>query len=197
VIWRRHTRDEPAHRRAEDASRVDARLAEWLGAETADDDEAAEAALGALFAALPPVDPPPGLAQRVLAETVWAVDPTAAEMARGWWRAAAVLAGLALATALAGGALAPGVVALLDPAGAVSGALDGIVALLAAAGGWVATAARLADVLPWLGTTALRVASSPEVAGGLIVGAALVALAIGVLHQVLERDRRHSYAEVR
>jgi hypothetical protein len=197
VIWRRHTRDEPAHRRAEDAFRVDARLAEWLGAETAEDDEAAEAALGALFAALPPVDPPRGLAQRVLAETVWAVDPSAAEMARGWWRAAAVLAGLALATALAAGALAPGVVALLDPAGAVAGALDGIVALVAAAGGWVATAARLADVLPWLGTTALRVAASPEVAGGLLVGAALVALAIGVLHQVLERDRRHSYAELR
>jgi hypothetical protein len=191
VIRRRQRQDERARRRREDD------LVAWLAAEAADDDAAAEAALGSLFAALPPVAPLPGLAQRVLAETVWAVEPTLAEIARGWWRAVAVLAGLAAVTVLAGGALAPALVALLDPAATVAGALDGILAAAHAVGGWLGTAAHLADVLPWIGSATLLVASSPEGVAALVAGSALVALAIKVLHQVLERDRRHSYVEAR
>jgi hypothetical protein len=169
----------------------------WLAAEAADDDAAAEAALGSLFAALPPVEPPRGLAQRVLAETVWDVEPTSAEIARGWWRAVAVLAGLAVFTVLAGGALAPAFVAALDPAARVAGFVDGIFAAAHAVGGGLGLAARLVDLLTWLGSAAVLVATSPQGVMAMLVAAALVALAIKVLHQVLERDRRLSYAEAR
>ena len=199
MSWRRHRDDGRAGRRGDGAAHGGAAhgasLAAWLAAETADDDAAAETALASLFAALPPVAHPPGLAERVLAETVWAVEPTPAEVARGWWRAVGVLAGLAAVTVLAGGALAPSLVALLDPASALAGVFDGAVGLLAAFGGWLSTAARVADLVSWLGATTLLVASSPQMASALGAGAALVALAIKVLHQVLERDRRHSYAE--
>lgn len=189
MIGRRQRQEERTRRRAEDD------LAAWLAAEAVDDDAGAETALGALFSALPPVEPPPGLAQRVLRETVWAVDASPAELARGWWRAAAVLAGLAVATVLAGGALAPSVVARLVPAAAVSGALEGLLAVLHGFGDWVATAAHLLDVLPWLGSMALLVASSPEVVAAVVAGSGLFALAIKILHQVVERDRRLSYVE--
>lgn len=191
MIRRRVRQEERPRRQAEDD------LAAWLAAEAADDDSGAEAALGALFSALPPVDPPRGLAQRVLRETVWAVDASPAELARGWWRAVALLAGLAVATVLAGGALAPSVVGRLDPAAAVAGALEGLLALAHAFGAWLGTAARLVDVLPWLGSTALLVASSPEAVAALAVGSGLCALAIKILHQVVERDRRLSYVEAR
>lgn len=189
MIWRRQRQEQRPRRQAEDD------LAAWLAAEAADDDAGAEVALGALFSALPPVAPPPGLAQRVLRETVWAVDPTPADVARGWWRAVAVLAGLAATTVFAGGALAPKVVARLDPAAVVAGALEGLFAVAHAFGAWLGTAAQLLDVLPWLRSTALLVASSPEVVAALVVGSGLFALAIKILHQVLERDRRLSYAE--
>lgn len=195
MIRRRHSDDERVPRHAGEPLAPRSDLAAWLAAEALGDDAAAEAALGSLFAALPPVAPPRGLAERVLAETVWAVEPTPAEIARGWWRAAAMLAGLAAATVLAGGALAPSFVALLDPAAVVAGAVEGILAAVRAVGGWLGTAAHLADVLPWLGSAALLVVSSPQGVAAIIAGAALVALAIKVLHQVLERDRRLSYAE--
>lgn len=189
MIWRRQRQDERPRRRADED------LAAWLAAEAADDDAGAEAALGALFAALPPVEPPPSLAQRVLRETVWAVDPTPAEAARGWWRAAALLAGLAAMTVFAGGAVAPSVLVRLDPAAAVAGALERLLAVAYAFGDWAATTAHLLDVLPWLGSTALLVASSPEVVAALVAGSGLCALAIKILHQVVERDRRLSHAE--
>jgi hypothetical protein len=189
VIWRRQRQEERPRRQADDD------LAAWLAAEAVDDDAGAEVALGALFSALPPVEPPPGLAQRVLRETVWAVDATPAEAARGWWRAAAVLAGLAAMTVFAGGALAPKVIARLDPAAAVAGALAGLLAVAHAFGAWVATGVHLLDVLPWLGSMALLVASSPQVVAALVIGSGLFALAIKILHQVVERDRRHSYVE--
>lgn len=189
MIWRRQRQADRHRRQAEDD------LAAWLAAEAVDDDAGAEAALGALFAALPPVEPPPGLAQRVLRETVWTVDASPAELARGWWRAAAVLAGLAVMTVFAGGALAPSVIGRLDPAAAVSGALESLLAVVHGFGDWVAAAAHLLDVLPWLGSMALLVASSPQVVAALVVGSGLFALAIKILHQVVERDRRHSYVE--
>lgn len=189
MIWRRQRQEERPRRQADDD------LAAWLAAEAVDDDVGAEAALGALFSALPPVEPPPGLAQRVLRETVWAVDASPAELARGWWRAAAVLAGLAVMTVFAGGALAPSVIGRLDPAAAVTGALESLLAVVHGFGNWVATAAHLLDVLPWLGSMGLLVASSPEVVAALVVGSGLFALAIKILHQVVERDRRHSYVE--
>lgn len=195
MTWQKRDDRRPDARRERAEQEPLPALAAWLAAEEADDDAGAEAALGSLFAALPPVDPPPGLTERVLAATVWSVEPTPTEVARGWWRAAAVLAGLALATLFAGGALAPSLVALVDPAAAVAGTLESLWVIARAAGGWLGVAASVADVLPRLGAAALLVASSPEAVAALVVGAALTALAIRVLHQVIERDRRLSYAE--
>lgn len=170
-------------------------LLRWLAAEDEGDEAGAEAALGSLFQALPRLEPSPDLSRRVLAETVWAVGPSAAEAARGWWRAVAVLAGLAAVTVLAGSAVVPSLVGLLDPAALLAGSFEALVALAHTIGGWSRTVVHLVDVLPWLGSATLLVASSPQAVVALTLGTGLTALAIKVLHQVVERDRRFSYAE--
>lgn len=189
MTWRRQRNVKRSERQARED------LLRWLAAEAEGDDSGAEVALGSLFSALPEIEPSPDLARRVLSETAWAVEATAAEAARGWWRAVAVLAGLATATVLAGSALVPSVVGLLDPAAVLAGTFESLLAVVHAIGGWLGTVVHLVDVLPWLGSATLLVASSPQAVVALTLGSGLTALAIKVLHQVVERDRRLSYAE--
>src|SRR5687768_8054160 len=72
-------------------------LTRWLAAESEDRPDEAEEALFELFAALPPLAPPAGFADRVLARAAVAVPARARRSAR--WTRWAVALGL-LATAL-------------------------------------------------------------------------------------------------
>lgn len=179
----------------------------WLKAEDGGDDAAAEAALTALFAVLPARAPAPGFADRVLAA---AAPARRGERAGGWSRVRARLAALvpaALGSPWGRPAVALGLVAAALGLPLFSGALVSLVsavrpALLAPAAadalvmatGWVASSLRLGRWLAAFAGTLLTPLESPAVAA--LLGACLLvpALALRLLHDLIQRERNWTHA---
>jgi len=169
-------------------------LVRWRAAEAAGDDARAEEALAALFGALPPVEPSPGLVGRVLRETVWARRPASGASPWAVWRPFALPAGLAVALLLAAAGLvasaASSAVAWLTPGAAMAGGVEAVVAVFRSLGRWVEPAVHvLLGLLRAAGDLAAVASTTPVVA---LVAAALLgaAASLKVLHDVVERDRR-------
>ncbi len=176
----------------------------WLGHELAERESRAEAALGQVFRALPPLLPPADLAEEVLARiglapAVWRPAPLAWQ-----WKAAFALCASASAVAVAW--LASWIGSFL--AGFRPGAMGEIAAGLASFGEWlVATGAaalvaggqalarglRVWEVLAHVGDLVSEVVSSPPLLAALL-GATLLSLAaFKVLHGLLVPERSNGY----
>ncbi len=104
----------------------------WLAAEHDERDDAAERALGKVFAALPSALPSAGFSDRVLAAVHLKPSAASRPVAVAWWRRAAVaacllLAGLSAALALP---LVSSLTYLIAPGEAVGALVQGFVALI-------------------------------------------------------------------
>jgi hypothetical protein len=185
-------------------------LDRWLRAEDEGSDAEAEAALTALFAALPPSAPPLGFAERVLIRaniaglagiavpgrrrSPWRSRATAllpAFLDSPWGRASLVfglvMAALGLpflgsALSVLVGSLRP---ALLAPT---------LARVLTETSGWVITGLRLGRWLAAFARSLMTPLESPAVA--LAMGGCLLisALALRLLHGLIQRERNYSYA---
>lgn len=164
------------------------RLRDWQRAERVDDDPAAEAAFGALFAELPLESPRAGFAARVMAraEVTRPLPAVATGSAAGRWTAV-FLAFASFTSLLLGRWLLA-----LWPSGAASGvntAVRGGTDLLAELGTWLAGGwvfwQRLSDFSSWVG----RVVQTPEVAASLLVSTLVAAAAFRGLQQLLAAER--------
>jgi hypothetical protein len=165
--------------------RAEERLRRWLAAEEAEPGDAAEAALAALFAALPRPAPRRGFAGRVLARMRVAPAP---RPARRWLRWVAV-------TALVAPGVAAIVAAVVLPVLFAEVGLAEVMGALAeavsAAGRWLA--AGLAAWQTAAGWTA-ELLATPEAAAGAAVAALVAAVALCLLHQMIARERSAWYA---
>ena len=198
-----------------------AALRRWLAAEAADASpegvgEAAgeaEAALGALFAALPRPAPAPGLARRVLAaarpprvvrpassptRVPAAVRRLVAASAAGREQlvprlAAALLVAAGLAVSALAAVVGP-LAGLVTPAAAIRGAAEAPFGLAAALGRWAGAALELLDTVFSLAGAVATAAASGPVAGSLTAALLVAALSFAVLHHVFETDRSLSHA---
>jgi hypothetical protein len=167
-------------------------LTRWLAAERDDRSGEAEAALLELFEALPPLAPPAGFADRVMAR-VGLQDAKAVReelFAHRWTRLA--LAGCLLAMALSALWLPQTIVALAGT-WSFGGLIEICVRGLAEAGIWLAAAFRLGGWFFSLGSTLTRPLATPQVAT--IVGGCLLVstLAFRFLRDLIqERSWTHA-----
>lgn len=173
-------------------------LERWLAAESSGLDDAAEAALAELLVELPRPAPPDGFAARVLARAVPVARRRRFLRRAGGWSAAlglAAAAGVLLLLAPAWlPAAAPAVNALLRPASPAA-LLEAAIHALLAAGRWLALgAAYFNKVLLLVRAVAEPLASAPV---ALLAGACLLVsvLALRLLYDVVQRDRRWVYAD--
>ncbi|HEV7516396.1 MAG TPA: hypothetical protein VGR07_08860 [Thermoanaerobaculia bacterium] len=186
-------------------------LDRWLRAEESGgdrgDDDAAEAALTALFAALPLYAPAPGFADRVLT-TVAPQRPARSDVReRARARAAALLPaflgspwgraglGLGLVAAAVGlpfllAALVP-LVAALRPALLAPAAAHA----LTEASGWVISGLRLWRWLAAFSRSLLTPLESPAVAAAMGACLLVSALALRLLHELFQRERNWTYVD--
>lgn len=206
-MTRAHFRDRPGPATADEL----AALRRWLAAESADDgleSPRAEAALGALFAALPRPAPAPGLADRVLAEVGTSAVRTSA-VVRPFRRREALhrfatgplverlvaalllVAGLAV-TAIAG--VAGPLAGRLTTAAAIRSATEVPFGLAVVLGRWASVALELLETFFQLAGAVARAAATGPVAGSLAASLVLAALAFAILHHVFETDRSMSHA---
>lgn len=183
-------------------------LDRWLRAEDEGSDAEAEAALTALFAALPPSAPPLGFADRVLLgagiagiagiagrrRSPWRSRATAllpAFLASTWGRASLVcgLVMAALGLPFLGSALSV-LVGILRPALLA----PTLARILTETSGWVITGLRLGRWLAAFARSLMTPLESPAVA--LAMGGCLLvsALALRLLHGLIQRERNYSYA---
>lgn len=171
-------------------------LRTWRDAEAQGDDEAAEAALGALFQATPLEAPAPGFAARTATLARSRAVSTAAPVPAGTRWAAAVL-GLLSAGTLALASLAVTVLprvespALLDPGGVVRA----FHRVLVATWEWIASGLALwSRAAEWSAALA-QLLSVPEVAAALLGSALAAALALSGLRRILAHERELIHAE--
>lgn len=158
----------------------------WLTAEAAGDEDAADAAFGAMFAGLPRLHPTPGFAGRVVRAAV--PRPARAAALELWGGRLALGASLALAgIALA---LLPALRALpLDLPG-ISGVLQAGTETLAWIGGRLAAGIALWDFLATVGRAISVAAATPQAASALFGSATLSGLALYTLDRMLTLERR-------
>jgi len=169
-------------------------LERWLAAERSGLDDAAEVALAELLVGLPQPAPPAGFAERVLARALPARRRLQSRARGAWrWRAALGLATAAalllLLSALLLPAAAPAVSALLRAA-SIGGLLKAGIDAVTAAGQGLALAASFASKLLLLVRAVAEPLASPPVA--VLAGACLLVsvLAMRLLYDLVQRDRR-------
>lgn len=171
--------------------RIDEELESWLAAEEADDAERAEAALAALFTALPLGAPPAGFAGRVMARA--GLASRRLPLGRLWARVTACLALAGAGTfALVAPQLVRGLAATVEPAALLAAGPR----LLAAA---TATLARVLELAVKLLDVARAVAApfaSPAVAVAALAALAVAAVALRLLHDLISNQRSWSYVDV-
>jgi hypothetical protein len=176
--------------------RPDPRLERWLAAEAAGRLDDAEAALAALFAAVPRLAPPPGFAERVVLAVAPLSPAHPTRSTLGFRLAvAACLALVALAAPSVAGlaGLAGGWLAELSVAGLLAGATA---ALVAAAGGVadvVAGAGAVWQDLARVGGWAAAAAATPVVATALAAGLATAVVAFRLLAGLFAHERSWSH----
>ena len=197
----------PPTRRPPDA------LERWLAAERSGLDDAAEAALAELLVELPRPAPPPGFAERVLARVLpsprrlrpgrlgWSVQGRRAAL--GLAAAAALVLSLsplwlralapAVSAALAGRAT-PVITALLRAASLSRLLRAGLHAVMAAGQGLADLAALAGNLLTLVRAVAEPLATPPMavLAGGCLV---VSVIAMRLLYEIIQRDRRWVYAD--
>lgn len=163
--------------------RTNERIARWLAAETAGDEERAEAALAAAIGALPRFAPSPGFADSVMSAVAPATTP------RWAWvpRVAAVIA-LALVGTAAG--LLPALGALPVRAPSLAAIAQTAVGATAWVGGWISAGFDVWDALAGFGRALGVAASTPQVASGLAATVAVASVALYTLHRLLTPERR-------
>ncbi|HVR09401.1 MAG TPA: hypothetical protein VMW75_15235 [Thermoanaerobaculia bacterium] len=173
-------------------------LARWLAAESSGFDDAAEAALAELLVELPRPVPPAGFAERVMAQALPASRRR--QLARRTWRWCAAL-GPAVATATLLllypvwlPAVAPAISTLLRAASIARWLKAGIEAVTAAGQG-LALLASVADKLLLLFRAVAEPLASPSVA--ILAGAGLLVsvVALRLLYDLAQRDRRWVHAD--
>jgi hypothetical protein len=174
-------------------------LNRWLAAEEDGRDEAADIALAALFEALPPLAPPAGFADRVLARAGLVAVPVPERrslFATGWFRALAALPLLVIGLAL------PWMPEILRSLARLASALWspgdlvrlGTAALIAVSQGLVA-ALNLWDWLLRIGA-ALAAPFATPVMAVVMIGCLLVSLvSFHFLRNLITRDRRWTHVE--
>jgi hypothetical protein len=180
-------------------------LDRWLRAEDGDDEEAAEAALTALFAALPLAAPAPGFADRfadrMLAGTApaagwrWAralAGVLASLLGSAWGRAGVALglAATALGVPVLRGALPP-LLGLFRPALVLPAAARALVE----ASGWLAAGLRAERWVAGFLRTLLLPFASPAVAAALGACLLVSGLALALLHEIIQRERKWTYVD--
>jgi hypothetical protein len=175
----------------------DDRLSRWLEAELADDERAAEEALGALFAAAPRPAPRPGFAERVMLAAALPRPAAATPRLAGTGLSTFVLfaSSLAAATLVALLVVQPLLGALgigeLGPSMLLQGfaALVAKVSQLSVAGLLV-----LRKALELARVVSLEAARSPGVAGGVILFYCFCFLTFRALSRLVARERNFRYA---
>jgi hypothetical protein len=173
-------------------------LERWLAAERSGLDDDAEAALAELLVELPRPAPPAGFAERVLARTL--PSPHRRWLGRRTWGRRAALGLAAAAAALLSlspfwlPALAPAISALLGAASVAGLVQAGFHAAVAAGEGVAALAALAYKLLLLDRAVAEPLATTPVAA---LAGACLLvsALAMRLLYDLIQRDRRWVYAD--
>lgn len=163
--------------------RTNERIERWLAAETAGDEERAEAALAAAIGALPRFAPSPGFADGVMT----AVAPAPSTRWESVARVAAVLA-LALVGTAAG--LLPMLGALPVRGPSLAAIAQTAVGATTWLGGWVSTGVDVWDALAGFGRALGVAASTPQVASGLAATVAVVSVAFYTLQRLLTPERR-------
>lgn len=173
-------------------------LTAWLGAEERGDAEAADAALAAVFAEVPPESPSPAFAERTMvrARMTGALTSAApAAVPRAAPSTAARLAALWLALLSVGTLLAASWLVTALPRIDLSLGARGLTRVLAEAWQWLASGVVFWERLAEAGSLAAKVLQVPEVAAILIASLGLAALAFRVLQEILRDDRKWSYAQ--
>jgi hypothetical protein len=166
-------------------------LERWLAAERSGLEDAAEAALAELLVELPPPAPPAGFAERVLAQALPA-RRRLQRRARGWRTALGLAAAAALLLLLSAVLLpvaAPAVSAVLRAA-SIGGLLKAGIDAVTAAGQALALAATFASKLLLLVRAVAEPLASPPVAALAGVCLLVSALAMRLLYDLVQRDRR-------
>lgn len=158
----------------------EARLRDWLEAETAGDESAADAALAGLFAELPAESPSAAFAPAVLARLHR--EPVPAPLAAGRWAAA-------LLALLSAGTLGLSIAAVtLLPRLAVGGAVATFNAAVAATWEWIASGIALWGRAAEWSELLARIVAVPGIAGSLFAATVAAAVAFSLLRRILSHD---------
>jgi hypothetical protein len=176
--------------------RTDPSLERWLVAEAGGRLDEADAALAALFAALPPLAPPAGFTDRVMLAAALALAPPppprlpASPRAVRWTLRGLLVAAVAL-VALGVPSL-PGLVAPAWQRFSLAGLLDAAVAGLVAGSRWLAATLSFWDDLARIGGWVAHTVAAPQVAAILLVGLIAAATALRLLADLIAHERSWS-----
>ncbi|HYL05098.1 MAG TPA: hypothetical protein VE075_03610 [Thermoanaerobaculia bacterium] len=173
-------------------------MARWLDAERSGLDDAAEAALAELLVELPRPAPPAGFAERVLALALPAPRRRRLERRAWGWRAALGLAAAAVMVLSLASFWLPAAARVVGTslrAASIAGLLQAGIDAIITAGEALASAALFANKLLLLVRAVAEPLASPPVA--VLAGACLLVsvLALRLLYDLVQRDRRWVYAD--
>jgi hypothetical protein len=164
-------------------------LDRWLAAERDDRADEAEAALRALFEAVPGIAmaaPPAGFADRVLARAGLQESARADWLA---WRPLRIVLALALAAAGFGVLWLPPVLRFVAGLWSVGGVVRGALRAVVEASQWLATALRCWDLLSTIAHALVQPVAVPQVMAALVVALLVSSLAFRVLRDQLTGER--------
>jgi hypothetical protein len=170
-------------------------LDRWLAAEREGRDGEAEAALLALFEALPTVGvtaPAAGFADRVLARAGLQAAAPADLFA---WRPLRIVLGMALAATGLGVLWLPPLLRFLAGLWSAGGAVRGGIRMLTDAGQWLATALRVWDLLVVIAHALAEPLAAPRVTAVLVLSLLASSLAFRYLRDQITGERNWTYVD--
>ncbi|HVS00159.1 MAG TPA: hypothetical protein VMW27_26265 [Thermoanaerobaculia bacterium] len=169
----------------------DPKLLRWLAAESEDRADEAEEALFELFAALPPLSPPAGFADRVLARAVVAAPARAVRSAR-WMRWMVGLGLLAIALSLV---FVPGTLAALAGLWSFAEFFEAAVRSVVDASLWLTSALQIGQTVFTVGEALSLSLARPGMVGLVVVCLLIAAAALRFLRDLVARDRSWAYVD--